>query len=302
MREVASIIGAMLLAAVASGARAAESTPAAPQRLTVTVVKAKRTCLTDTFRMTGVLVPREEILIRPDSEGLQITQVAVEDGAYVSKGQVLARLAAPDFQPTPSTQARPTANVVAPTDGIVVVNRTTIVGVMASERGEPLFRLYAHGEMEMLADVPAKRLAQLAPGHSARIEVLGAGEFAGRVRTLSPQTDPMTQMGQATLFIGRDERLHAGAFARATIEAGKSCGPTVPISAVLYGSDGAVVQVVREERVETRRVRVGLLSGLDAEISEGLNDGDLVVARAGAFLREGDPVQPAVVETLSPAK
>ena len=80
--------------------------------------------------------------------------------------------------------------------------------------------------------------------------------------------------------------------ARAIVDVGRSCGATIPLSAVLYGPEGAVVQVVRDERVETRRVRVGLLSGGDAEIREGLNEGDLVVSRAGAFLREGDRVRP----------
>ena len=127
-------------------------------------------------------------------------------------------------------------------------------------------------------------------------DVIGAGEFNGRLRTISPQTDPMTQLGQAQIFVGRDPKLHVGAFARATIDAGQSCGPTIPISAVLYASDGAVVQVVRDDRIETRRVRVGLLSSQNAEIREGLNESDLVVSRAGAFLREGDPVKPLLVD------
>jgi hypothetical protein len=53
-----------------------------------------------------------------------------------------------------------------------------------------------------------------------------------------------------------------------------------------------VVQVVRRDRVETHRVDVGLMSGGQVEIRAGVNDGDIVVAKAGALLREGDPVRP----------
>jgi multidrug efflux pump subunit AcrA (membrane-fusion protein) len=53
--------------------------------------------------------------------------------------------------------------------------------------------------------------------------------------------------------------------------------------------------VVRRSRVETRRVEVGLMSGGNVEIRDGINDGDIVVARAGALLREGDPVRPVGV-------
>jgi HlyD family secretion protein len=60
---------------------------------------------------------------------------------------------------------------------------------------------------------------------------------------------------------------------------------------VLYGPDGALVQVVREGRVETRTVSVGLIEEGQAEIRDGLSEGEMVVARAGAFVREGDRVR-----------
>jgi hypothetical protein len=53
---------------------------------------------------------------------------------------------------------------------------------------------------------------------------------------------------------------------------------------------------VRRQRVETKRVEVGLMSAGKVEIKEGLSDGDVVVARAGALLREGDPVRVVMVE------
>ena len=52
-----------------------------------------------------------------------------------------------------------------------------------------------------------------------------------------------------------------------------------------------MVQVVRDNRVETRRVTVGLISADQAEIREGVADGDMVIARAGAFVRDGDHVR-----------
>jgi len=69
----------------------------------------------------------------------------------------------------------------------------------------------------------------------------------------------------------------------------------VPLTAVQYGSAGTVVQVVKRQRIETRRVEVGLTSGGQIEIRDGLNEGDDVVARAGALLREGDPVRPVAM-------
>ncbi len=93
------------------------------------------------------------------------------------------------------------------------------------------------------------------------------------------------------ISITTNRRLLVNSSGRALIKTGQSCNVSVPLTAVLYGSAGTVVQVVRRGRVETRRVEVGLTSGGDVEIRDGINEGDVVVARAGALLREGDPVR-----------
>jgi RND family efflux transporter MFP subunit len=185
--------------------------------------------------------------------------------------------------------------VRAPAAGIVNL-RSIRVGMTASARADPLFRIIVNGEVELQADVSANRIAKLAAGQTARVEIAGVGETAGRVRVVSPEVDLATQLGRTRIALGTDDKFRVGAYARAVVEVGRSCGATIPLSAVLYGPEGAIVQVVREDRVETRRVRVGLLSGGNAEIREGLNEGDMVVARAGAFLREGDRVRPILAE------
>jgi multidrug efflux pump subunit AcrA (membrane-fusion protein) len=70
----------------------------------------------------------------------------------------------------------------------------------------------------------------------------------------------------------------------------------VPLTAILYGTAGTVVQVIKRDRVETRRVETGLMQAGQVEIREGVQEGDIVVARAGALLREGDPVRPVMAE------
>ena len=72
----------------------------------------------------------------------------------------------------------------------------------------------------------------------------------------------------------------------------------MPASAILYGADGgALVQVVREGRVETRQIKTGLAAASLVEVKEGLSEGDLVVARSGTFLRDGDAVRPVLSRT-----
>jgi multidrug efflux pump subunit AcrA (membrane-fusion protein) len=254
----------------------------APDRA-VTVARTRNVCFSDTLQVTGVLVPRNEVLVRPDREGLQISQVQVEPGDTVVAGQILARLAPPDG-------TGPGIPVRAPAAGIVVAS-AAVVGAMASGRGQPLFRIATQGEMELLAETPVATLAGLAPNQAAAVEIVGVGSLPGRVRLVSGTINQATQLGQVRVFIGSDPRLRAGAYGRARIDLAQRCGTAVPLSAVLYGSGGPVVQVVRDGRIESRRVRIGLMASGQAEIRDGLSEGDLVVARAGAFLREGDRVR-----------
>ncbi len=82
--------------AVAQGNAAAENkgTPAATPSLdiSVTVARAKPYDFVEKLTVSGSLVPREEILIGPEIEGLRVLEILVEEGAVVTRGQILARL------------------------------------------------------------------------------------------------------------------------------------------------------------------------------------------------------------------
>lgn len=252
----------------------------------VTVVKAKRSCFADALSITGMIVPREEAPVRPDREGLKITELLVDAGDIVAAGQAMARLLPPDAAAgsTPVTLSAPVTGLVLKADGVI--------GAYASLRAPPLFQILARNEVELQGELPAAQLAKMSLGQEASIAVVGVGEVKGRVRTLPATVDGATQLGQVRIFIGSDARLRIGAFARAQIVGARSCNLSVPLSAVLYGGDTAFVAVVRGGRIETRQVAVGQLAEGEAEIKQGLAEGDLVVARAGAFFREGDRVRP----------
>ena len=125
-----------------------------------------------------------------------------------------------------------------------------------------------------------------------RIKIVGSPvEVDAKVSRVAPTVQPDSQLGQVTLAITPAQRFLVNSSGRAMIKINQSCGIAVPLTSVLYTTAGTVVQVVRRDRVETRRVEVGLMSAGQVEIREGLNEGDVVVARAGALLREGDSVR-----------
>jgi multidrug efflux pump subunit AcrA (membrane-fusion protein) len=249
---------------------------------TVTVLKATKACFSAIVEVSGILIPREEVAIRPDRPNSKVIDVLVDAGDIVTVNQAMARLATADGSTT--TVAAPVAGVVS--------NSSAVVGTIASAKGEALFSIIARSEFDLVGQVPVRSLPKLAVNQTAKVKIAGADELAGKVRKISATIEPNSQLGQVYVSISSTKRLLSNASGRAMIKTGESCGISVPLTAVLYSTGGTVVQVVRRQLIETKRVEVGLMSAGQVEIREGLQEGDTVVARAGALLREGDPVRP----------
>ena len=181
--------------------------------------------------------------------------------------------------------------VRAPVDGLVS-RRSARVGGMATAAGEPMFRIAASGEIELEAEVPEADVARISEGQTARISIAGAGVVTGRVRLVSPEVDRTTRLGKVRISLGPAKGLKIGAFGRGRVDIAMSKGLSVPAAAVTYTPEGPQVLVVVEDVARVRRVKVGLQVGDQAEITSGLMEGDLVVAKAATFLRDGDRIRP----------
>lgn len=256
----------------------------APKGPAVTVLKAAKSCFSDIVEATGTIIAREETSVRPERPGLKVTELLAEAGDTITAGQVLARLALPEGG---------TLQVTAPVAGVIAAS-TAQIGAPASAKGEALFTIVARSEYDLVGLVPTTDVAKLAMNQPATVRIAGAGDIEGKVRRIGPTVEPNIQQGMVYIGISTPRRLLINASGRALIKTGQSCNVAVPLTAVQYSQAGTVVQVIRRNRVETKRVETGLMSGGNIEIRDGLNEGDVVVARAGALLREGDPVRPVM--------
>jgi len=265
-----------------------------PSNALVIVTKSRgNACFSDLVRVTGFIVPRREAVVGVDQEGFKVSDVLVREGETVTENQELARLTPPPAQP--GAGARPSAptSLRAPAAGLVTEVKT-IVGAPASPQAGPMFRISVNNEIELDAEVPAVHMLKLNPGATARISRDNAPDLVGRVRLVSPQIDRTTQLGHIRISLTNNPSLKVGMFARANIDAKRSCGVAVPRTAI----DHLTVQVVKGNTVETRRVRTGLVSDTDIEILEGLAEGEIVVADAGSSLHDGDQIKTMFAEEL----
>ena len=174
----------------------------------------------------------------------------------------------------------------------VVARKNAKLGAVASAVGEPLFRIIEDGQIELEAEIPEARIGAIAAGQKTIVTLADGAKIDGKVRLVSPEVDRATRLGRVRIVLSRSEGVRVGSFARANIEVRRETAVTAPVSAITYGANGASVLVADNGLVRERAVTLGLVDGARAEIRSGVREGDAIVVRAGAFLRDGDSVRP----------
>jgi HlyD family secretion protein len=183
----------------------------------------------------------------------------------------------------------------APVDGYISA-RLVEYGTISNPSGGAMFNLVAKGQVKLVAEVPESDLPKVKAGQKASIAVNGYDKaLVGDVYLISPEVDPTTRMGKAHIKLAEGVRIPLGAFGRATISLAAGQGVALPLTAVTFGEDGPTVQIVKDGKVEVRKVITGLVSTTEIEITDGVSAGDTFVARAGSFVRAGDIVNPVIV-------
>jgi multidrug efflux pump subunit AcrA (membrane-fusion protein) len=265
-----------------------------PNNAMVIVTKSTNACFSDLVRVTGFIVPRREAVVGVDQEGSKVSELLVREGDTVADNQELARLTPPPAQAAAPAGSRPAPTSLRAPGAGLVTQVNTIVGAPASPQAGPMFRIAINNEIDMDAEIPAVHMLKLNPGATVRISRDNGPDIVGRVRLVSPQIDRNSQLGHVRITLTSNPSLKIGMFAQASIDAKRSCGVAVPRTAI----DHLTVQVVKGNTVETRNVRVGLVSDTSTEILEGLEVGEVVVADAGSSLHDGDKIKTMFAEEL----
>lgn len=184
-------------------------------------------------------------------------------------------------------------SILAPEDGLVLA-RAVEPGQVVTGGSGVLFRIAKGGEMEMAARLSEDDLAKLAVGVRAEVTPVGTDRpFVGQVWQLSPVVDEQDRQGVARIALNYTPGLRPGGFATARIASGTLVAPRLPESAILSDEKGSFVYVVnRDNKIERRAVRTGLVTAQGIAVIEGLTGTEQIVLRAGGFLSPGDTVKP----------
>lgn len=176
-----------------------------------------------------------------------------------------------------------------------VLARNARIGTITSNASEPLFLIAQYGKIEFVAEVMETNFVQLREGMRAEITFSGNDNpVLGRVRLNAAQLDPKKRSGKVYVELDESDGLLAGVFARGSIEISTRTVISVPGTAIRNMRDSPMVYVVRDGVVTMRSVRTGVREGNLVEIVAGLDEGEMVVLKAGGFRKEGERIEPIV--------
>jgi HlyD family secretion protein len=192
-------------------------------------------------------------------------------------------------------------DVKTPVSGVISA-RTAKVGAIANGGGEPLFTIIRDGAVEISAEIIETDLPKLEIGQRAKVTLAdGKTEIEGKVRLISPVVDTQTRLGNVYISLLDTDKARVGMYARAQIIVTEKDALVLPLSAVTKSKDGMVTRKVDGDVAKVAKIETGIEDGGFIEIRSGLAEGDKVITKAGAFVRDGDRIKPvlASAETVS---
>ena len=177
------------------------------------------------------------------------------------------------------------SEIRSPIDG-VVADRPLYPGEMAAA-GAPLLTVMDISQVIARAHIPQPEAALLKVGDKAAIIVPGEeSPVEGKITVVSPALDPNSTTVEIWVQAkNSDLRLKPGTSVRLSMLAQTIPNALViPAAALLTTQDGAtsVMQISADNRAHQKNIRVGVRQGDEAQVNEGLQAGDKIVA-SGAY-------------------
>ena len=173
----------------------------------------------------------------------------------------------------------------APVGGYVV--EKNLVEGSAFESGQRLYRIAPLARVWIEAEVYEYELPLVREGQAASVTLpyLLGRRFEAKVAYVYPTLDPATRTARLRLEVPNpDLALRPDMYANVRVHAERGERLVVPQSAVLYaGERSFVFRALGDGRFRPQAVEVGLRSGEEVEILEGLEAGDEIVT-SGTFL------------------
>jgi RND family efflux transporter MFP subunit len=167
-------------------------------------------------------------------------------------------------------------------------------GTASQTQAMPVVRISDNSRLRLVLPVPESVVPNVRTGESVEVRVPTLNRsFPGKVARFSGKVAPATRTMDTEVDVENPNLvLMPGMYAEVNLTLAHSAGVlTIPVTAL---DQGQVMVVTPNNRVEVRKIQVGLESADKVQVRSGLNEGDLVVIAGRASLHAGDEVRPKI--------
>jgi RND family efflux transporter MFP subunit len=195
--------------------------------------------------------------------------------------------------------------VTAPFAGVITKRFADLgsmiqAGTASQTQAMPVVRLSQNNLLRLILPVPESAVPTVHVGQHVEVRVPTLNRsFPGRVARFADKISLSTRTMDTEVDVPNPNLvLVPGMYAEVTLTLNRrDAALAIPITAVDLsntsgGNQGTVMVVTPNDRVEVRKIQVGLETPNHVEVLSGLNEGDRVVIGSRASLQSGEQVNP----------
>jgi RND family efflux transporter MFP subunit len=262
-------------------------------------------------RLNGVanskpgLVAQQEV---DDSQGKALASSAQVEAAKSNLQSAESVLAAAQAKREHDQALFDYSKITAPFAGVVTqryANLGTLMqaGTSSSTQAMPLVKLSQDDLYRLVIPVPESYVKYIHLGDTVSVNVPSLNRtFPGKVARFSVDVreDTRTMHTEVDVPNPPSRVLLPGLYAEATVTLEKKDDAiAVPLQAVDQENGQAMVDVVdASNKIERRRIMLGIQTATDAEVISGLEEGEMVAVSDRSGLKAGQAVQPKIINLM----
>jgi multidrug efflux pump subunit AcrA (membrane-fusion protein) len=314
-----SLLVCALVATVAACREPTEAPPAGPRPIEVQVSPARWGDISETLAVTGETAALSVLRLASPVAG-RVTLLTAQAGDHIEAGEVVARVipleneaalhgfafleGTAQLSQDERARARRMQRDLGARDiplrapfAAVVAERLRNPGEQVAQN-DVLLELFDPQSLYALAQVPVESASWLRAGMPAEVST-GATTVSGYVTALASALAPQTLTVPVRIRLAaalQPPLLHAALQVRITVVRHPHA-LLIPRSALLSSAvtEQGVVMVAADHTARRRTIGLGLRTVSDIEITQGLTDGELVLADGQYALPDGTPIEPRPV-------
>jgi multidrug efflux pump subunit AcrA (membrane-fusion protein) len=260
----------------------------------VSTTKSVKGEINNYLELNGEIKTRVEVDVYPDTMG-KLARLYVAIGNYVQKGDIIA-----EIDPSRPGMTYELSPVKATISGTITSLPFQIGSTVTQQTS--IAKIGDLSDIKIISYVSEKYISKIKNGLNViiKVEAYPDVSFKGIVSEISPVVDPQTRMLEIkSRLIERDLRLKPGMFAKLKVIIEKKDNIVkIPEECVVkrYGED--FVFVVKGDRVEKRKIKIGIRIDNKLEIVDGLLPNEEIVFRGQTLLEDNTRIK--IVDTVQP--